>query len=249
MKNLTINPLMMISKLILILMITTISISCTYGERVKGNGLIATEERSDVQGFDIIHISAGLKAIITQGEKDFVEVEADENILKYIITEVSDNNTLTIRWKRKINVRRFKKAIVHLTMKRLKAISASSGSTVISKSSIKVDQLTINASSAADINIITEAKSVRANSSSGADIDIKGSTEDLNLNVSSGADINCQRLIAQYVKANASSGGDIKVHAVQSIKASASSGGDIEYSGNPRETNNHESSGGDVDHK
>ena len=249
MNNLTTKSISILSKLAFILLITISATSCSYGERVKGNRIVATEERGDIQNFNKISISAGLTAEITQGEKDFVEVEADENILKYIITEVHNDKTLHIHWKKNISIRRFKKAVVHISMKALREVRASSGSDVKSMNVFKSENIKLNASSGANINIMIEATRVSLNASSGADIDIKGSTDRLNADASSGADIDADKLIAQHVNANASSAGDISVHAVQSINANASSAGDIEYSGNPKETNNHESSGGDVDKK
>lgn len=247
MNNLSIKSLSNLSKLLIILLITSSSISCSFNETVKGNRILATEERGDINGFSKIHISAGLRAEITQGEKDFVEVEADENILKYIITEVSNNNTLNIHWKKGTSIRRFKKAVVHISIKTLKEVHASSGSDAKSINIIKSEKIKLKASSGADINIIVEAKNVSANASSGANIDVKGSTDRLNADASSGADIDADELTAQYVNANASSAGDIKVRAIQSINANASSAGNIDYYGNPKETNNHESSGGDID--
>jgi len=249
MEKLFIKKLSSISKLLIVIAIIFSSTSCVIGQRIRGNGLIATEERGNIKNFDKISISAGLTAMITQGENEFVEVEADQNILEHIVTEVKNNNTLSIRWKRNITIRRYKKAIVHVTLKQLKAVRASSGSDIISVNSISTDIININASSGADINLILDAKDVNADASSGADIDLKGTTENLNADASSGADINAKKLIAQHVKADASSGADICVYAKKSIRANASSAADIDYYGNPKSTKNHSSSGGDVDKK
>lgn len=239
---------LLVVKILIALCLFTSCISELKAQKITGNQLIAIEERSDLTNFNSINISAGLDAIITQGEKEFVEVEADQNILEYITTKV-EGNTLIIRWKKGINIRKHKKATVHITLRELSGVNASSGADVVCNDVIKTDEISINLSSGADIKLKLDAKNIKANASSGADLILEGIAEKLDVNASSGADIKASKLKAQDVIADASSAAEIKVYAVNTIKANASSGADIDYYGNPKYTNNHSSSGGDIDKK
>lgn len=236
-----------LAKILLIVVITFSSVSCIFADRVKGNGKVVTEERT-VKSFDGVSASAGIDVVITQGEKEFLEVEADENLLEYIITEVNGGK-LKIHWKSGTSIRKYKKVLIHVTCKNLKSIKGSSGADIYSKGIIKTQELSISSSSAADINIVIEAGSIICKASSGSDIKLKGKTELLTASCSSGADIKAADLEADRVDAKASSGADITVTAVKEINASASSGGDVTYYGNPQVKNVRSSSGGDINHK
>lgn len=249
MKKLSFKTISKTSKQILLISIACLIFSCTYGEKIKGNGVVKTEERADVKNFDKIQISATLKAEITQGDKESVTVEGDQNILSYIITELKSDNTLSIHWKNNISIKSFKKAVVHITLKSLKEIDASSASSVISTNTFKVENLDINASSAANIDISIEAKKLKINASSAANVELKGSTENLNAEASSAAKIRATKLISQNVIAETSSVGKISVYAVKSIEANSSSCGNISYQGNPNEKNVSCSSCGTIDKK
>ncbi|MBB4659366.1 GIN domain-containing protein [Parvularcula dongshanensis] len=84
--------------------------------------------------------------------------------------------------------------------------------------------------------------------SSGADLIVEDgfdSVASLSLRASSGADLDARRLAASEVTAQASSGGAIRLTALDTLDGSASSGGDVRYWGQPR-VDASESSGGDV---
>lgn len=234
-------------RILLIAVITLSSVSCIFADKVKGNGNVVKEERQ-VRGFDGISASAGLDIILSQGEKEFVEVEADENLLEYIITEVK-GTTLKVHWKSNTSIRKYKKAVVHVTCKDLNRIKASSGSDIVSKGIIKTQEMDISTSSAADVTIAIEAGSIICKASSGSDIRLKGKTTTFNASCSSGADIKANGLEADLVDAKASSGADIVITVIKEITASASSGADITYYGNPEVKNVRSSSGGDINHR
>ena len=54
---------------------------------IKGSGNVVTEER-DVSGFDRVALSGFGEVIITQGDKESLTVETDDNLMRYIETKV-----------------------------------------------------------------------------------------------------------------------------------------------------------------
>ena len=56
---------------------------------ITGDGNVVTSER-DIGSFDRLSVAAGIDVYITQGETEFLEVEADENLQDVILTEVRD---------------------------------------------------------------------------------------------------------------------------------------------------------------
>ncbi len=138
------------------------------------------------------------------------------------------------------------KANIVLYTQSLNAISASAGATIESDDIWDTKTLDLIASSGARIAIATTTNKCKAESSSGAKVTVKGTSNSLTTSSSSGASIYALGLIANTVKASASSGGSVQVNVTESIKASATAGGTINYKGNPtqQEINNDKHSGG-----
>lgn len=231
---------------IIITLITALALSScnfnmTFGK--NGNGNIVTQERDVTEDFNQVKGSAGLTVYLTQGEENKIVVEADENLLQYIETDV-ENGKLRITTSEDIGHSKAKK--VHVTFKELNSVEASSGADVIGKSIIKSENLYLKSSSGADMNLEVFSKDITAKTSSGADMTISGKASSLNADASSGSEINAKELLVLNCTAEASSGAEVTVNVKQRLETHASSGGDINYYGNPSAVNENESHSGSV---
>ena len=56
---------------------------------IQGSGDVVTESR-DVSGFNSVSLSGIGRAIITQGDEESLTIEADDNLMEYITSEVRD---------------------------------------------------------------------------------------------------------------------------------------------------------------
>ena len=115
--------------------------------QVDGNGNVVTEERS-VADFTKVKGAAGIDVYLTEGTENKVTVEADENLMELIETEV-EGGKLRIRAIQ--NIGRAKAKKVHVTYVNLSSIEASSGADVIGNSVIKSETLNLDTSSGADL--------------------------------------------------------------------------------------------------
>jgi hypothetical protein len=70
-----------------LLSVSLLSSSCRRFRKVHGSGKAATEKRTVVE-FTKVDVSGGLKVTLTQDSSSVVTVTADDNLLKYIKTEV-----------------------------------------------------------------------------------------------------------------------------------------------------------------
>ncbi|MCL7753516.1 head GIN domain-containing protein [Polaribacter sp. Z022] len=237
-----------ISKIITVLFIATIFTSCSVDvfNRVNGNKNVITETRKTSSKFTGIKVSTGIDLYITQGSKNKITVEADENLHDIIITEVEDGILKVYSEK---SIWRAKARKVHVTVKNLTSVRATSGSDVYGKGVINTDEISIAATSGADIKITVDATSVETSSTSGSDIRISGSSINHATSATSGASIDAYELESKNVIAKATSGADINVFASEKLEAKATSGGDIDFKGNPKSVNKKSSSGGSVSRK
>lgn len=234
-----------ITKTIAILFVTTLLTSCGIDmfNRVNGNRNVITKSRKANDDFKGIKVSTGIDLYITQGNRNKITVEADENLHDIIITEVEDGVLKVYSEK---NIWKAKARKVHVTVKELNLLKATSGSDVYSKGTIETDEISITSTSGADIRITVDAISVETKSTSGSDIKIAGKAINHASSATSGSSIDAYDLESKNVIAKATSGADINVYASEKLDASATSGGDIDFKGNPKKINKRSSSGGDV---
>jgi hypothetical protein len=220
-------------KIMLFVVLAATLTSCHFDLNIgheNGNGNVVTEERSVTADFDEVRGTSGIDVILTEGTENKIVVEADENLQNLIETHIS-NGKLTIRSSKNIGRASAKK--VHVTYIALTGLEASSGADVIVNSILKAENLSLDASSGADLEVEVFTKNLTAETSSGADIKVSGKASTLDASASSGSDIDAKRLQVLTCSAKASSGADITVNVKDKINAKASSGGHIKYYGDP----------------
>lgn len=232
--------------LIALLAVTTMSSACAQRKKVRGSGNVETEKR-DLSGFTGVKTGTSIDIYLTQGDKFEVVVEADDNLIEYIITDV-DNGVLKVYFDR-VNVREAKKKVVHVTMKEIDYISASSAGDVFGQTPVKADDLKIRTSSAGDVKLEVYAKSLDLSTSSSGDITLSGEADYMKASTSSAGDIKAFELTVKEADVTASSAGDVKITVTERLNARASSAGDVQYRGNPAKVDARSSSAGDVTRK
>ncbi len=229
--------------LIALLAIVTVLPANAQRKRIKGSGDVETEKR-DLSGFTGVQTATAIDIYLTQGNKFEVIVEADDNLIEHIVTKV-DDGVLKVYFDR-VNVTWSEKKVVHVTMKDIDYIKASSAGDVIGKTLIKAEDLKIRTSSAGDVRLEVIAKSLDLSTSSSGDITLSGEADYLEASTSSAGDIKAYELTVKEADINASSAGDVKITVTERLYARASSAGDIYYRGNPEKVDARSSSAGDV---
>ena len=214
--------------------------------QVNGNGNVLTEERPVSESFTAIRGSAGLDVVLEQGDEAKIVVEADENLLDIIETEIVEGK---LKIGTKENIGRSKAKKVYVTYTSLNTIEASSGADVIANSVVKSENLTLDCSSGSDLEVDIFAKYVIAETSSGADLKVSGKATNLDASASSGSDLNAKDLLVINCTADVSSGAEITVNVKEKLISETSSGGDVHYYGNPGNVSKNESKSGGGTHK
>lgn len=210
----------------------------------NGNGKVTTEERNVTSDFTEVRGSAGLDVYLTQGDENKIVVEADENLLQYIQTDI-EGGKLHVTTSENIGRSTAKK--VYVTFKALNTVEASSGADVTGNSVIKSQNLTLKSSSGATLDVEVFAQEISAKTSSGADLEVSGKATSLTADASSGSELNAKELLVLNCNAEASSGAEVTVNVREKLETNVSSGGDINYYGNPVSVNSNKSHSGSVD--
>lgn len=225
--------------LIMSLFASSCMFDANFGEGKKGNGQVVEDSREITEEFTEVYASEGLDVFVTQDDEFKIVVEADENVIDLIGTDINDGR-LKIHCIQ--NIGRATKNI-YVSLPDVTSLRSSSGADLEVQNVLEVDHLTLDASSGSDIELDVIAQEINASTSSGADIKVTGTTDVLHADASSGSDIRASNLKAKTCNADASSGADIDVNVSETLVADASSGADISYIGDPNVKKNKSVSG------
>jgi len=210
----------------------------------RGSGNIITEKRN-TGSFKSINVGGGFSVELKTGPTEVI-VESDDNIIKYIETEV-ENGQLKVRLRHLTSISDAHMK-VYISSPEINNIDASASADIEVKDVLRSEgAIELHSSSGSSINAKLDAPEVIVNASSAGGMDLSGRTRDLKATSSSGATINAKELLSENAVINASSGASAHVHASLSIDANASSGGNISYRGGATNVKKSESSGGGVE--
>lgn len=211
------------------LFLSSCGFDINFGSGKKGNGNVVTDSREITDDFTVVSASEGIAVYVTQGDDFDIEVEADENIIDLIGTDIK-NGKLRIHTIENIGSSTKK---VYVTLPKITGLSSSSGAHLQTENTIASKEITVDGSSGAILNIEVTANEIDIDASSGANLSISGEADEAIVDVSSGGNINAKKLETQNCNAEASSGGNVSINVSKSLVADASSGGNISYSGDP----------------
>ncbi|MEX0313062.1 MAG: head GIN domain-containing protein [Allomuricauda sp.] len=198
-----------------------------FGNGKKGNGEVVEESRKVTEDFTAISASEGLDVFVTQDSEFKILVEADENVIDLIGTDIKDGK---LRIHTIENIGRATKKI-YVSLPEVSELKSSSGADLIAQNIIETEKIELDASSGSDLRVELIASEVSADASSGAGIKVSGKTDVFYADASSGSDIRARELMTKKCNADASSGADISVNVSESLVADASIGADIRYTG------------------
>lgn len=236
----------------IVLFIVSLSIIASCGGCIKGDGNVKTEERlntiqSDndstlidsipvednrvVSTFNSIHLSGAINVFIDQGNGEKVVVQADQNLLPHIITEVV-NKQLKIYTKK--NISNAKSLNVFVTVKEIKGIY-SSGACDIETKKLICDNFRLEISGAADAVINIETKDLICELSGAGNITFAGKTDNFTVEMSGAADIEAFDLESNKCKIEVSGAGNANIN-TKELEADVSGAANVYYKGEPKIT-------------
>ncbi len=232
----------------LIVLLLTLSITSCNGnlnliDGIDGSGNVVTEKRNIETPFTKIQASTGVEVILEQGSPSEVEVEVDDNLMKYIVTRV-ENGTLIVKIDGNINT--MESAIVRVKTKTIEGLESSSGASIKTINKLSGTSVALKTRSGSTIQADLEYEKVSCESTSGSEIKVSGKALTLDTKSSSGSEINAKELASNEITAQSTSGSNTTVNPIVLLNAKASSGSSIDYIKEPKKVIKEETSGGSV---
>ncbi len=232
----------------LIVLLLTLSLTSCNGnlnliDGIDGSGNVVTEKRNIETPFTKIQASTGVEVILEQGSPSEVEVEVDDNLMKYIVTRV-ENGTLIVKIDGNINT--MESAIVRVKTKTIEGLESSSGASIKTINKFSGTSVALKTSSGSTIQADLEYEKVSCESTSGSEIKVSGKALTLDTKSSSGSEINAKVLASNEITAQSTSGSSTTVNPIVLLIAKASSWSSIDYAKEPKKVVKEETSGGSV---
>jgi hypothetical protein len=212
--------------IVLVIMLATLACSINFGNNqiVEGSGVLSRETRS-VNEFTAIELAGSGDVTVRAGETQSVQVEADDNIVPLIETNVQGSK-LVISTKPNVSMRTKQPIRITVTVKSLDAASIT-GSGNMTISNINAGKATVGLSGSGNITVAGTAQSVQAT--------LNGS-----------GNILCSDLIAQSATVRITGSGNVTVNVSQSLDANITGSGNIKYRGSPAKVNQSVSGSGSI---
>lgn len=220
--------------------------SCSnfMGKRIRGNGKISTENRT-ASAFSGVRVSGAIDLYVSNGSTAAIRVDADENLMKYIIVE-NDGDMLEVRTKSGVNLKPSRSIRVYVSAPAFSRLEASGASDIFSESKIlSQGTMKIDLSGASDAKLELNAPKVDVDVSGAGTVTLKGETRDFIAEGSGSADIKCYELLAENTKVDLSGAGSAQVFASVKLDVDVSGAADVKYKGNAT-LNQHISGAGSV---
>ena len=215
--------------LIGVLAVAAASCKWTIGV-VRGSGDIESEER-EVSGFNEIQFTGIGNLIIEQGDKEALIVEADDNIIGLIETEVRGNK-LHIGFKRGVNIVPTSRIKFYLTVEDLDRIDLS-GLGDIDCDKFETDDIEFNLSGSGDIDFEIAAESIETNVSGLGDINLSGKVDFHRVQISGSGKYDAEELESKDCEVEISGLGSATVNASDDLDIEINGAGNVYYKGDP----------------
>jgi hypothetical protein len=206
------------------------------GGGVPGSGAIQTETR-EPGAFEAIAIEyPGAEIIVQQGEEETVELEADDNLLPQLSTEVL-SGTLTIKnvetdWNSMVDPSKAVK--INITVRDLNTIVLSAPVGDLEVNDLQAGTLNLVVSGGAQVRLNGIQVDVLDSVLSGAgDIQASGTADEVTLILSGLGDFNAADLQSKKADIELSGMGGATVRVEEELSATITGAGSIQYFGNP----------------
>ncbi|MBS4064469.1 MAG: DUF2807 domain-containing protein [Chitinophagaceae bacterium] len=216
---------------ILAMVLLTVS-SCRW-RSVRGNGNVITSNRNE-GSFNGVKTAGSFDLYVTQGEGYTVRIEAEENLMKYITTEV-ENGELKVRVRRGVNLRPKHDMKVFVTAPRFRELGIAGSGNIVAETALKSDEaVEFSIAGSGDIRVSeVDAPKITVRISGSGNASLAGNTRDAVYRIAGSGDIKCRELKTENTEVHIAGGGNVWSYCSQNLDVHIAGSGDVHYAGNP----------------
>lgn len=218
-------------------------------ETVKGNGNTTIENRS-TSNYDEVYLVGAMDVELVAGKEGEIKVEAESNLMEYIITEVK-NGSLKISPADKINLAPSRNKSIKITVpfKDINEVKLTGSGDLWNSDPIRANSFETSLTGSGNLNLNLDVDKLESQITGSGDTMLSGKTNYFECKVTGSGDFQAFDLKAEDVKAIVMGSGDVEVFASVFLDAKIMGSGDIHYKGNPEKQNFKTMGSGDITSK
>lgn len=198
---------------------------------VSGNGSVSEENR-EITAVKRIEASGMFELTLVQGEPS-LKIIADENLHELIETNI-DGDRLIISTKK--NIRKAKHLEIVISSPEFKNLQLSGAVSIHSKGSLKGDELRIETSGAAEVDLTIDYDELRCEHSGASEVELKGMARSVRISSSGATDLRLFELDVRNMRLDLSGASEARINVSRELSVEASGASEIRYKGNPKIT-------------
>lgn len=199
-------------------------------ERIEGSGNVITKDFT-VKSFDELTASGVFNLQLSQGDKEQVKIEAEDNLMDLFIVE-NDGSKLTIHMKKDVSIDTRKKMTVYVTFKSLKNMSLGMVGGTSSDDKLKFADLKLKNQSVGSVNLNMTLQTLHLENESVGTLKLAGSADNAVIKSNSVGSVQAGDFIVQKMEIDNNGVGSATVNAEKELKVSDSFLGKVNNKGN-----------------
>ena len=225
----------------IVLALMTTSLACTITipeinididvEQVEGSGNVIEESR-DVHDFSEVRLTGFGRLHIERGDAESLRIEAEDNLMQYITTEVKDGE-LNIQWQKNVLATNREPINFYLTVKELDTITVD-GAGDIEAPGMRAETFTINANGAGNFDLSDlDVDTLELTISGAGNVTATGEATAQTVEINGLGSYQARDLWSTTAKVKINAAGSATVRVSDELDAMINGAGSIHYYGNP----------------
>jgi hypothetical protein len=205
--------------------------SFAQNETVTGNGKVTSRDVA-VSAFDALKSSGVYELKLSQGDKESVRIEADENLQEYF-TVKNEGSKLVIDMtkKKNLNIRKSTKMIVYVTFRNLKSLDLNMVGSVRSEESLSFADLKIKNNSVGNVNLQLTANRFDLDNNAVGSVTLSGKAQNAVISSDAVGSIKAGDFVVQTLSIDNDGVGSAEVNAEKEIRVKDSFLGKVKNRG------------------
>mgnify|MGYP001942580515 FL=1 len=200
-------------------------------KKVRGNGNMKTEVRN-TSDYDAVSSAGNFDVKLVPGKEGKITLNGEENLMKYVITEVK-NGKLSIKVKKNTNIRITKKFVITVPYKAIEKVALAGSGDITNSGTIKSEDFKVALAGSGDIRLTLSTSNVKTSIAGSGNVNLSGKSDHLACSIAGSGDINAYGLSTKSTSVSVAGSGNVKTTVSESIKARVAGSGTIYYKGNP----------------
>ncbi len=206
-----------------------LSHGCAFGTEGSGN---VTSENRTVATFTGIDLQCSANVYFSQGETQIVKVEADDNIISHITTEVKNDELIVSTDGKDFNTRH--QVNVYVTVKELCLLELTGSGNMTGQTHINCDNMTFHLAGSGDIKADVRTLTIKMKLSGSGNLDVGGTATSTDIRISGSGNVNAKGLQTMSTAVAISGSGQSTINAKDELNVNISGSGDVHYTGDPQ---------------